>query len=48
MMREIRDKVNSEILKMDSSQILEYFRRKSEEFEKKYGQTGTKPKPHAG
>ncbi len=38
MMREIRDKVNSEIVKMDSAQIKEYFRKKSEEFENKYGQ----------
>jgi hypothetical protein len=38
MMRDIRDKVNSEIVKMDSAQIIEYFRKKSEEYEMKYGQ----------
>jgi hypothetical protein len=38
MMRDIRDKVNSEIVKMDSVQIIEYFRKKSEEYESKYGQ----------
>lgn len=37
MMREIRDKVNSEIVQMDSAQIVEYFRKKSEEFKSKYG-----------
>jgi len=42
MMREIRDKVNSEIVKMDSAQIVEYFRKKSEEYESKYGQPVTK------
>jgi hypothetical protein len=41
MMRDIRDKVNSEIVKMDSAQIIEYFRNKSSEFEKKYGQPVT-------
>jgi hypothetical protein len=41
MMRDIRDKVNSEIVKMDSAQIIEYFRNKSSEFEKKYGQSVT-------
>ena len=41
MMRDIRDKVNSEIVKMDSAQIVEYFRIKSAEFEKKYGQPVT-------
>lgn len=38
MMRDIREKVNSEIVKMDSAQIVEYFRIKSAEFEKKYSQ----------
>jgi hypothetical protein len=38
MMRDIRDKVNNEIVKMDSVQIIEYFRKKSEEYEHKYGQ----------
>ncbi len=38
MMRDIRDKVNSEIVKMDSAQIIEYFRKKSEEYKSKYGQ----------
>jgi hypothetical protein len=42
MMRDIRDKVNSEIVKMDSAQIIEYFRKKSEEFESKYGQPAIK------
>ena len=41
-MRDIRDKVNSEILKMDSAQIIEYFRKKSEEFENKYGKPVSK------
>jgi len=38
MMRDIRDKVNAEIVQLDSAQIVEYFRKKSEEFERKYGQ----------
>ena len=38
MMRDIRDKVDSEIVKMDSAQIIAYFRKKSEEFESKYSQ----------
>jgi hypothetical protein len=42
MMRDIRDKVNTEIVKMDSAQIIEYFRKKSEEYENKYGQPVTK------
>jgi len=37
MMRDIRDKVDSEIVKMDSAQIIAYFRKKSEEYESKYG-----------
>jgi len=37
MMREIREKISEEIIKMDNSQILDYFRIKSEEFEKEYG-----------
>jgi hypothetical protein len=41
MMRDIRDKINSEIVKMNSAQLLEYFRNKSTEFEKKYGQPVT-------
>ena len=44
MMRDIRDKVNTEIIKMDSSQIIEYFLKKSEEYESKYGQPATKAK----
>ena len=44
MMRDIRDKVNSEIIKMDSAQIIEYFRKKSKEYERKYGQSVTKAK----
>lgn len=42
MMREIRDKVNSEIVRMDSAQLIEYFHKKSEEFESKYGHPVTK------
>ena len=42
MMRDIRDKVNSEIIKMDSVQIIEYFRKKSKEYESKYGQSVTR------
>lgn len=42
MMRDIRDKVNDEIVKMDSAQIVEYFRKKSEEYEHKYGQAVTR------
>ena len=42
MMLDIRDKVNSEIVKMDSAQIIEYFRKKSEEYQSKYGQPVTK------
>ena len=38
MMRDIRNKVNSEIVTMDSAQIIAYFRKKSEEYESKYGQ----------
>lgn len=38
MMRDIRDKVNSEIIKMDSSQMLEYFQEKAKEFNKNYCQ----------
>jgi len=38
MMRDIRDKVNTEIIHMDSAQLIEYFRKKSEEYERKYGQ----------
>lgn len=37
MMRDIRDKINEEIIKMDTSQIIEYFRIKSEEYEREYG-----------
>ena len=43
MMRDIRDKVNTEIVKMDSAQIIEYFRNKSEEYESKYGRPAIKP-----
>ena len=41
MMRDIRDKVNKEIIKMDSAQLIEYFRKKSEDYESKYGQPVT-------
>lgn len=34
MMREIRDKINSEISKMTPEQILEYIRKGSKDFEK--------------
>jgi hypothetical protein len=39
MMRDIRDEINTEIINMDPSQIIEYFHKKSEEFERKYGQS---------
>jgi hypothetical protein len=42
MMRDIREKVNSEIVKMDAAQIIEYFRKKSEEYESRYGKSITK------
>ena len=42
MMRDIRDKLNSEIIKMNSAQIIEYFKKKSEEYENKYGQPVTR------
>jgi len=38
MMRDIRNKVNSEIVTMDSAQVIAYFRKKSEEYESKYSQ----------
>jgi len=41
MMREIRDKINSEIINMNSAQIIEYFRLKSSEYENKYSQPVT-------
>ena len=41
MMRDIRDKVNAEIIQMDSAQLIEYFLKKSEEYESKYGQPVT-------
>jgi len=41
MMRDIRDKVNTEIIHMDSAQLIEYFSKKSEEYESKYGQPVT-------
>lgn len=41
MMRDIRDKMNPELIKMNPDQIMEYFRKKSIEFEKKYGKTLT-------
>jgi len=37
MMRDIRDKVDSEIVKMDFAQIIAYFRKKSDEYKSKYG-----------
>jgi len=37
MMRDIRDKVNNEIINMDSAQIVEYFKKKSLEYKLKYG-----------
>ena len=46
MMRDIRDKINKEIINMDSVQVIEYFRKKSAEFESKYGQpVKSVPKP---
>jgi hypothetical protein len=38
MMRDIPDKVNKEIIKMDSAQLIKYFRKKSEEYENRYSQ----------
>ena len=35
IMRDISDEVNTEIVKMDSALIIEYFRKKSEEYENK-------------
>ena len=46
MMRDIRNKVDSEIIHMDSAQLIEYFRKKAEEFERKYGQSVAKVHPH--
>lgn len=48
MMRDIRDKVNTEIVKMDSAQVIAYFRKKSEEYENKYGQPVTEDHPNFG
>ena len=45
MMRDIRDKVNTEIIHMDSAQLIEYFLKKSEEYESKYGQPVTTVDP---
>jgi hypothetical protein len=42
MMRDIRDKVDADIVKMELAQIIEYFRKKSEEFESQYGHPATK------
>ena len=36
MMRDIRDKMSLEISNMDAIQLKEYFRKRKEEFEKKY------------
>ena len=41
MMREIRDKINVEIINMDTAQILDYFNKRSTEYENKYGQPVT-------
>jgi hypothetical protein len=46
MMRDIRDQVDSEITHMDSTQLIEYFRKKAEEFERKYGQPVAKVDTH--
>ena len=46
MMRDIRDKVNTEIVEMDSAQIIEYFKKKSEEFQYKNGQIVDKTLAH--
>ena len=43
MMRAIRDKVNTDIVTMDSAQIIEYFNKKSEEYKSKYGKSVTTP-----
>ena len=37
-MRDIRDKISIEVMNMNPEQIKEYFRKKSEEYESKYGQ----------
>ena len=38
MMREIRDKISSDISTMTPEQIIEYIRKGSEEYENKFGQ----------
>ena len=43
MMRDIRDKVNAEIVDMNPAQILEYFQKKSVEFECKNSNAVKKP-----
>ena len=41
MMRDIRDKISLEIMNMNPEQIKDYFRKKGQEFEAKYGQPVT-------
>ena len=41
MMRDIRDKMSLEISNMDAIQLKEYFRKRKEEFEKKYKRATT-------
>jgi hypothetical protein len=41
MMRDIRDKISLEIANMTTEQLKEYFRKRREEFEIKYGQPVT-------
>jgi len=38
MMRDIRDQVNSEIINMNSDEMIEYFKKKSEEYQNKLSQ----------
>lgn len=43
MMRDIRDKMNMEIINMDPAQVLEYFNKKSEEYKKRYNRSVKQP-----
>jgi hypothetical protein len=38
MMRDIRDRINPEIIKMNSEQLMEYFQKKAMAYEDKYTQ----------
>lgn len=48
MMRDIRDKISIEIANLTPEQLKEYFRKRREEFEKKYGQPATPHQMQAG